>query len=158
MNIKRAPLLLLSAWLLCTQSALAATNLNDFLLHGYRVTSRTEVIGTFRGCEKDRSVLLRDKSVFTCNAYSLHRAYAPPAFILQTADVPPRYALIIDGQPYTGSFSKLVGKRLRRPVPVTSEFEVAPPVSIKTSRPLTATKPLMPSNLAQPTFPQSDNE
>lgn len=149
---QRNLLLLLSAWLLGNQPAHAAANLNDFLTHGYHIASRTEVVGTFKGCEKDRNIMLRDKSVFNCAAFVLHRAYAPTAFILATTDMPPKFAVLIDGQPYNGSLLRLTGKQFRHPALVVNAIEPSAPETVR-SRPLYAAAPLVPVVPTQPGFP-----
>ena len=154
MNVsKRRLISLLTASLMGIPSAHAAANLNDYLTHGYRIAVRTSVVGIFKGCEKDRQIQLRDKSIFNCDARSLHQAYAPTAFILQTTDVPARYAVLIDGQTYTGSLSTLSGKKLKHALPV-SAFTQQETASIVTARPLVATMPLMPIVPKQAIYPQ----
>ena len=153
MNLsKRSLLLLLSVWLASNQPAQAAGNLNDFLTHGYRIASRTEVVGAFKGCEKNRAIIMRDKSVFNCSELTLHRAYAPTAFILATADMPPKFAVLIDGQAYNGSLSRLGGKQFRHGAPVTTTIESATSV-VANDRPLFAAMPLMPTTPRVPIFP-----
>src|SRR5262249_11979162 len=153
MNLsKRAPLLLSFALLAFIQPALAAGNLNDFLTNGYRIVSRTEVMGGFRGCDKDKRIVLRDKSVFNCSTFVQHAAYAPAAIVLRTEDIPPRYALLIDGQSYSGSFTRIGNKQLAHPVAATTVIETAAVVT-SSDRPLFATMPLMPVMPRQPIFP-----
>jgi len=153
MNLsQRSVLLLLSAWLLSNQPAQAAANLNDFLTHGYHIASRTEVVGTFKGCEKDHSVMLRDKSVFSCATLVLHRAYAPTAFILATSDMPPKFAVLIDGQPYSGSLLRLAGKQFRHPALVGNTIESSATETAR-SRPFYATAPFVPLTPTQPGLP-----
>lgn len=140
----------------CSPPAHAAENLNDFLTHGYRVASRTEVVGAFGGCEKNRSIRFRDKSVFNCNARILHNAYAPSVFILQTSDVPADYVVLIDGRPYTGSLSQILGKTPRRPIPVTATMLQPAAVTTITAKPLVAVMPLTPQNPQEPAYPTGE--
>jgi len=153
MNLSKHNLLFLScAWLAFSQPALAAGNLNDFLANGYRIASRTEVVGGFHGCDKDRKINLKDKSAFTCSAFVQHAAYAPSAIVLQTRDIPPRFALLIDGQSYSGYFTRIAGKQLAHPAPATTVIQTAAVVT-SSDRPLFATMPLMPVMPRQPIFP-----
>ena len=154
---KRNLLLLLSVWLAGNNPALAAGNLNDFLTHGYHIAARTEVVGAFKGCEKNRSIVMKDKSLFSCSASFLHHAYAPTAFILETTDMPPKYAVLIDGQPYNGSLSRLAGKTFRHPAPVESGIEAPAPV-VANAHPLYAAMPLMPVMPKQPGLPSPTDQ
>jgi hypothetical protein len=145
---------LLLAALAISPSAQAAANLNDYLTHGYRIASRTQVVGIFSGCERDRWIQFGDKSVFSCDTHFSHNAYAPSVFILQTKDVPPQYAVLIDGKPYVGSLVRIFGKKPRNPIPVVAT--IASPslaTTIITARPLTAATPLTPQGLEQPAYP-----
>ncbi len=135
-------------------SAQAADNLNDFLAQGYRIVSHTQVVGLFHGCEKDRVIQFRDKTVFSCNARNTHNAYAPSAFILETNDVPPRYAVIIDGKPYSGSLSKIFGKTPRHPVQVAATATAPSAARAVTTGPRVTAAPLMPQKLKQPASPE----
>ena len=154
---KRNLLLLLSAWLAGNQPAQAAGNLNDYLMHGYHIASRTEVVGTFKGCDKDRSILMKDKSMFNCDRLVLHRAYAPTAFILATTDMPPKFVVLIDGQAYSGSLSRLSGKQFRHPAEVTTAIESAT-TEVSNDHPLFAAMPLVPITPTQPVFPTPDQQ
>ena len=154
---KRLFVSLLFAALASSPAARAAENLSDFLTHGYRVASRTEVVGAFSGCEKSRSIRFRDKSVFNCNAHVLHNAYAPSVFILQTSDVPADYVVLIDGKPYTGSLSRILGKTPRRPIQVTATTVPPAAVTAITARPLVAATPLTPRNLQMPAYPVGED-
>ena len=153
MNLSQRNLLLVVfAWFASNQPAQAAVNLNDFLTHGYHIASRTEVVGNFKGCAKDRSIVLRDKSVFNCSELVLHHAYAPTAFVLQTTDMPPKFAVLIDGQAYNGSLSRLGGKQFRHPALVNEQIETVATKAVST-RPIFAAMPLMPMTPQQPGFP-----
>ena len=156
-NPKRRLMSWLFVALIGAPSAQAAESLNDFVTNGYRVISRTEVVGNFRGCERNRTVRFRDNSVFSCNAFKPHIAYSPSAVILQTRDVPAKYAVLIDGQAYTGVFTRLLGKEPHRPIPVAL-LDVSTTAKATTAQPLKAQMPLMPHEPQQPIYPEPRQE
>ena len=156
-NPKRRLMSLLFVALIGSPSAQAAESLNDFVANGYHVLKRTEVIGNFRGCERNRTIRFRDNSVFSCNAYKPHVAYSPAAIFLQTKDVPPRFAVLIDGQPYTGVITRLAGKVPLHPIAVTA-IDLATASKVITAQPTKAKVPLMPKEPQQPGYPEPHPE
>ena len=157
MNLSKHGLLLLMSALVAGSLPAQAANLNDFLTHGYHIASRTSVVGIFKGCEKKRAIQFRDKSVFSCESLGLHRAYAPTAFILETTDMPPKYAVLIDGQAYSGSLVRLAGKEFRHAAQVTATIETPAPIA-PSARPLYAAMPLGPMMPKQPGWPSPTDQ
>lgn len=61
---------------------------------GASAAEKTQITGTFEGCDYDRVYALENGQVLVCNGYSYHYAYRPDVYILDGNTV------LIDGEEY----------------------------------------------------------
>lgn len=98
---------------------------------GYFIIERSFVQGAFQGCERRLEIHLGNGTIFDCNERNHHMAYRPKAVLLKNVRMR-TYILLIDGRPYSGSITTLMGKQLLNPLPVTppQEVEAGPQAAI----------------------------